>query len=206
MADLSCTYLGLDLKNPLIVSSSGLTDSLEKIIRLQELGAGAVVLKSLFEEAIDYDEGRIIDMKPLSCDEANEFSKLISRGNSVRDYLKLIENVKKNVTIPVIASLNCIEAGQWFDTAKSIESAGADAIELNIFFFPDDKDFKADDYERVYFDIILKVAYTVDIPITVKMSSNFTNILYIIDQAFNRGTKGVVLLAAIFNLISIFQL
>ena len=193
MADLACKYLGLDLRNPLIVSSSGLTDNLDKIVQLQNSGAGAIVVKSLFEEEIEFEEGRIIDIQPSSWSGADEYTKFYSREHSVDDYMKLIEASKRELSIPVIASINCIAAGEWINIVNNIESAGADAIELNIFFFPDDKDFKSDDYERMYYDIVTKVALMVNIPVTVKLGPYFTNILYIIDQIIHRGARGVVL-------------
>lgn len=193
MAELSCTYLGLNLQSPLIVSSSGLTDSLEKIMKLQDLGAGAVVLKSLFEEEIGYEEGHILDLNPLFCNEADESGKFIFNKNSVKNYLHFIEEAKKKIAIPVIASLNCITKGKWSNAVQSIESAGADAIELDIFFFPDDKTFKAEDYEKAYFDVVLEVAFIANIPVVVKLSPYFTNLLYIIDQVLLKGAKGIVL-------------
>ncbi len=135
MADLACKYLGLDLRNPLIVSSSGLTDNLDKIIQLQDSGAGAIVVKSIFEEEIEFEEGRIIDLQPSSWPGADEYAKFYSKEHSINDYLKLIEASKRKLSIPVIASINCIAAGEWINIVKSIELAGADAIELNIFFF-----------------------------------------------------------------------
>jgi len=199
MADLSCKYLGLNLRNPLIVSSSGLTDNLEKNILLQESGAGAIVVKSLFEEEIEYEQGRIIDMKPSSWPGADEYIKFYSKERSIEDYLKLIEASSKRLSIPIIASINCLTTGEWINMVKSIESAGADALELNIFFLPDDKDFRSDDYERNYFDIVTKVAFRLNIPVTVKIGPYFTNILFLVDQIIHRGASGVALFSHFFQ-------
>jgi dihydroorotate dehydrogenase (fumarate) len=192
MADLACTFLGINLKNPIIVGSSGLANSVEKIKILEENGAGAVVLKPIFEEEIDFEAGRIIDLQPTA-PEAIAYQQFFTHRHTPQNYLKLIEESKKEVDIPIFASINCIGTGEWVNFTKSIESSGADALELNVFFFPDDKDFKADDYERTLFDIAAKVAYSVKIPVFVKLVPYFTNLLYIVDQFFYRGIRGVVL-------------
>ena len=193
MADLACKYLGLNLRNPLIVSSSGLTDNIDKIVQLQDSGAGAIVVKSLFEEEIDFEEGRMLEIQPSTWPGAEEYASFFSRKNSVDDYLKLLETSKRKLSIPVIASINCLGAGDWINIIRRIESTGVDALELNIFFFPDDKDFRSEDYEKTYYDIVTKVAYKLDIPVVVKISPYFTNLLYFVDQIFHRGAKGVSL-------------
>ena len=192
MADLTCSFLGINLKSPIIVGSSSLTDSVEKIKLIAENGAGAVVLKPIFEEEIDFEEGRIIDLQPTA-QEAVDYQQFFTRGHALENYLKLVEEAKKEVNIPIFASISCIGAGEWINFIKSIESKGADAIELNVFFYPDDKDFKADDYERALFEIAAKVAYSVKIPVFIKLVPYFTNLLYVLDQLFYRGIKGVVL-------------
>ena len=191
MADLSTTYLGLRLKNPVIISSSGLTDSIEKLKVLEQNGAGAVVLKSLFEEQIRFEAGLLIDGATHT--EAEDYISNYSRSNTLDNYLNLIENAKKELTIPVIASINCVSSGEWVDFSKRIQEAGADAIELNVFFFPVDKDFRSDDYEQTYYELALKVKSKVTIPVSFKLSQNFTSLANIVDRLFYRGIKGVVL-------------
>ncbi|HJX71149.1 MAG TPA: hypothetical protein VJ346_04335, partial [Bacteroidales bacterium] len=136
MANLNTSYLGLSLKNPVIVSSSGLTNSVEKIVKLEEKGAGAVVLKSLFEEQIKYEAGNLIEKSNYP--EAQDYLMNYLKNNSIDEYFKLIEGAKKSVRIPVIASINCMTASEWISFAKDIESAGADALELNVFIVPTD--------------------------------------------------------------------
>ena len=194
MPYLSCKYMGLDLCSPLIMNISGLSDKIEVLKELQDCGAGAIRLKSLFEEEIDFQEGRIIDLEPLSCPEADDYRKYYSRENSVIDYIKIIKTAKKEISIPVIASINCIGPGDWINCLKEIELAGADAIELEVFLFPDDKDFKAEDYERILFDVVTKVAFTTKIPLTVNLSPYFTNLIYIVDQLFYRGVNNIILI------------
>ena len=134
MINLTTRYLGLDLKNPVIVSSSGLTDSVDKIIKLEKAGAGAVVLKSLFEEQINFEAGRYVEngMYP----EAHDYITGYTKTNAVEEYLQLIEGSKKSVAIPVIASINCTSAYDWHYFARKIEEAGADALELNVYVLP----------------------------------------------------------------------
>jgi dihydroorotate dehydrogenase (fumarate) len=191
MINLSTNYLGLTLRNPLIISSSGLTNAVEKIRKLEELGAGAVVLKSLFEEQINYEAGLYVEngLYPEALDYISNYSK----SNSVEDYLKLIEEAKRTVHIPVIASINCISASEWVSFAKNIEEAGADALELNVFFIASDKEKKSEHYENLYNDLIIKINKVIKIPIAVKLGYHFTNLAGMVNNLYIRGAKGVVL-------------
>ena len=191
MTNLKTDYLGITLKNPIVVSSSGLTDSVSKIVRLEELGAGAVVLKSLFEEQINYEAGTMYQNGIYP--EANDYIIKYSKTHSVEAYLKLIEGAKRQSGIPVIASINCISSSGWVSFAKEIEAAGADALELNIFFVAQDKDKTAVDYESIYTDIITRVKEIIQIPIAVKIGYYFTNLVAIVNKLYYRGAKGVVM-------------
>ncbi len=170
MKDLSTKYLGLQLKNPLIVGSSGLTDSTDKIRRLADNHAGAVVLKSLFEEQIMAELAKNIAEYNVDHPDAYDYVREYTRKNSVSDYLKLISAAKKVVDIPVIASINCVSANEWVAFAKSVENAGADALEINISLIPSDPRKKCHEYEKIYFDVIDKLASLVSLPIALKMS------------------------------------
>ena len=132
MADLSVKYLGLQLKSPVVPSSSGLTSSPERIREMEEEGAGAVVLKSLFEEQILFEGNKNLEAE--SYPEAEDYIRGYIRDHAVGDYLHLIEDVKKSTSLPVIASINCVSADEWVDFARQIEEAGADALELNVIF------------------------------------------------------------------------
>jgi len=191
MTNLKTDYLGITLKNPIVVSSSGLTDSVSKIVRLEELGASAVVLKSLFEEQINYEAGTMYQNGIYP--EANDYIIKYSKTHSVEAYLKLIEGAKRQSGIPVIASINCISSSGWVSFAKEIEAAGADALELNIFFVAQDKDKTAVDYESIYTDIITRVKEIIQIPIAVKIGYYFTNLVAIVNKLYYRGAKGVVM-------------
>jgi len=191
MANLNTNYAGLQLRNPFIISSSGLTSSLDKIRKFDSLGAGAVVLKSLFEEQILFEIGSMSESSDYP--EALDYLTRYTKENSVKEYLDLIRNAKKAVQIPIIASINCVSSGEWVDFASKIEEAGADALELNLFFLPIDKDKTAQDYESVYFDIIEKLKKIINIPLIIKIGSHFTNPVNLINQLYFRKVDGVVM-------------
>jgi len=170
MKDLSTTYLGLDLKNPLIVGSCGFTNSVEKIGELAESGAGAVVLKSLFEEQILADLSANLESYSTDYPGATDYVREYTRGNEVDTYLKLIAGAKKKVDIPVIASVNCVSAREWTSFAKSVENEGADAIELNVSLLPSNPKITSQQNEQQYLDIVNSVSEMVSIPVALKMS------------------------------------
>lgn len=191
MIDLKTKYLGLELKNPIVVSSSGLTNSVEKIKKLEENGAGAVVLKSLFEEQIKYEAGKLSETSDYP--EAEDYVNFYVKNSSVNEYLKLIEGAKKEVNIPVIASINCVSAKEWLDFATKIQEAGADALEINIFYLPSSVDAKPDFYEAIYFELASKIKEYISIPVAFKLGNNFTNLLRVVNELFIRQVEGVVL-------------
>jgi len=170
MKDLSTTYLGLDLKNPLIVGSCGFTNSVEKIGELAENGAGAIVLKSLFEEQILADFSANLESYSTDYPGATDYVREYTRGNEVDTYLKLIAGAKKKVDIPVIASVNCVSAKEWTSFAKSVENEGADAIELNVSLLPSNPKVTSAQNEQQYVDIVNSVSEMVSIPVALKMS------------------------------------
>lgn len=191
MANLTTTYAGLKIRNPFIISSSGLTSSLDRIRKFDSLGAGAVVLKSLFEEQILHEVGTMADSSDYP--EAMDYLNRYTKENSVGEYLQLIKDSKKAIHIPVIASINCVSSGQWIDFAKRIEDAGADALELNVFFVPVDKDKKGSDYEKIYFEILEKLKSKLSIPLIIKLGSHFTNPTNIVNNLWYRKADAVVL-------------
>ncbi|MDD2196039.1 MAG: dihydroorotate dehydrogenase-like protein [Bacteroidales bacterium] len=191
MANLQTTYLGLKLKNPIIVSSSGLTSNVESIKKLASNGAAAVVLKSLFEEQILQETGMLSAHSDYP--EAEDYLKAYVRSNSVDKYLELIKEAKKAVDIPVMASINCFSASSWIDFAAKIQEAGADALEINVFILATDSRKKSEDYEEVYFTLAEKLKKVISIPFSFKLGDHFTNPLRIIEQLWYRDVKGVVL-------------
>ena len=170
MKDLSTKYLGLDLKNPLIVGSSGFTNSVDKIKELADNDAAAVVLKSLFEEQIQAELSANLENYNADYPGASDYIREYTRGNEVGKYLKLVSGAKKNIDIPVIASINCVSAYEWVSFAKSLEEEGADAIELNISLLPSNPTMTSGKNEEKYIEIISAVSEMVSIPLTLKMS------------------------------------
>jgi len=197
MADLTTTYLGLTLKNPLIAASSGLTESIEIIKKLEANGIGAVVLKSIFEEEIFNEEAALLKSAKedkliySTLSETLDYIDLHLKEKTVNKYLELIKEAKKQTFIPIIASINCITDSEWISYANKIEEAGADALELNIFLNPVDDSEK--DFERIYLNIAEKTAKAVSIPVSVKISKYFTKPSQIIKKISKTGIQGLVL-------------
>ncbi len=201
MADLKTKYMGLELKNPIIVGSSGLTNSIENIIEARANGAAAVVLKSLFEEQIFQDVNKTMaeDEYSNAYPEALDYISNYSKDFTVDKYLQLIKEAKAAVDIPIIASINCVTSNDWISFAKQIEDAGADALELNIFILPSDPRKNSVDNEKVYFEIIEKVQKVVKIPIAVKLSYYFSGLAKTALSLSWTGISGMVLFNRFFS-------
>jgi len=191
MEKLSVKYLGIELKSPLIVSSSRLTSTIGHLKEAEDNGAGAVVLKSLFEEQISHYISAI--PTKYGYPEADDYLENYMRLNTVDEYLNLIRQAKESLSIPVIPSINCYSSGGWTGFAKNIADAGADALEINVFFLPVDRKKSATESEKIYFDLIEKLKKTIRIPIAVKIGFRFSNTLNLIDQFYVRGVAGVVM-------------
>lgn len=194
MADLSTTYLGLKLKNPIIVGSSGLTNTAAKVKELEENGAGAVILKSIFEEEIVIEMEKALQggTKPLPAEALEYYGDLI-QGETLKKYTSLIAESKKKVSIPVIASVNCMYSHEWVNFAKEIEAAGAAALELNIFFLPADLNRSSAEQEQLYFDVVGQVLKKVSIPVALKIGYHFSNPALMIRRLSEMGVAGLVL-------------
>ncbi|MFW5761651.1 MAG: dihydroorotate dehydrogenase-like protein [Cyclobacteriaceae bacterium] len=201
MADLSTTYLGLKLKNPVIVGSSGLTRNIDNLMTIEDRGAGAVVLKSLFEEQIKQEIRKVFSMDDVNSayTEADDYIRNYSRDQTVNEYLKLIERAKSRLTIPVMASINCVSAEEWPSFAQEIEKAGADALELNVFVLPADIDKPGNEYEKVYFEIIENVKKQVNMPVALKISYHFSGMAELIKKLSWTDVDGLVLFNRFFN-------
>ena len=195
MANLETTYLGLKLKNPLIAASSGLTSSIEKIKELNDAGIGAVVLKSIFEEQINNEVSNMLekDQHNVGYPEAEDYIKNYLRDNTVTRHLELVKKAKEAVDIPIIASVNCVSSQEWTTFAKDFEEAGADAIELNIFYLPTDRHENSGMIEQLYTNVLTKVKKEVSIPVSVKFGLNHSNIIGMADMLKANGAAGVVM-------------
>ena len=195
MPNLSTTYMGLTLKNPLVVSSSGLTNSIDKILQLEAKGVGAIVLKSLFEEQITNEVIDVInqDVRQVSYPEAEDYIWDYIRETNLQTYLDLIKISKSSLKIPVIASVNCVTGDEWIAFARDLEKAGADALEINAFIMPTDRKISSADIEFRYLDILTEVRRVVKIPVAMKISNNFTNLVGMVDKLSSNGAAAVVM-------------
>ena len=194
MADLRTKYMGLELKNPIIVGSSELVDSVAKVRRHAQNGAGAVVLKSLFEEQImmEVDAQRVNNMYG-SYIEAEGYVNFYTRKHNLDEYLNLVKGAKDAVDIPIIASINCISDEEWISFAQKIVEAGADALELNMFIMPNDPEFDGRAIEQIYFNLVKKVREHIEIPVALKLSSYFSGLAHTFIDLSKTDIQGMVL-------------
>jgi dihydroorotate dehydrogenase (fumarate) len=199
--DLRTTYMGLDLKNPIIAGSTGLTGDIENLKNLEEEGVAAVVLKSIFEEEIFLEHEALLNQDdPFgSKREQLDYMDMQIRKENINKYVNLIKQAKKELSIPVIASINCAYTTGWLSFSKKLEIAGADAIELNMFFSPSDIKRNSADIEKLYFDVINRVGSSVTIPISLKISYHFTALGNTIMKLSESGIKGMVLFNRFFS-------
>jgi dihydroorotate dehydrogenase (fumarate) len=199
--DITAQYLGLALNSPIIASSSGLTDSVSKIEKLEQSGAGAVVLKSIFEEEIVFEHEDIMQEAESAGVNLDQFDyyDFHLRGEKLNAYVDLIKASKAAVSIPIIASINCVYSHEWIAFTEQIQESGADAIELNMFFLPSDFSRSSAEQERKYFEIIDKLTHTVSIPIALKISHYFSSLGQMIQRLSKTGIAGLVLFNRFFS-------
>ena len=190
MIDLKTQYAGLTLRNPIIVGSSGLTNNAERNKEFEKAGAGAIVLKSLFEEQIEAQSDAL--MQDQDYPEAMDYIRGYVKANQINDYLNLIRESKQLCTTPIIASVNCYKADAWTDFARQIEEAGADALELNVFFMETDLQ-RVTDVEQLYARIIRDVKKSVSIPVIIKLGKNFSNIPALVHTLKVNGADAVTM-------------
>ncbi|MCF0168643.1 MAG: dihydroorotate dehydrogenase-like protein, partial [Bacteroidales bacterium] len=179
--------------NPIIISSSGLTRTAEKVADLAVAGAGAVVLKSLFEEQIMHETDKALAENFYDHAEGADYIGAYVRQQTIEDYLNVIRGCKKACTIPVIASINCHSDAEWVNFAKDIENAGADAIEINILSLKTQADYEYGSFEKEHIKILRHLKQTVNIPVIMKLGNCFTNPVALIDQLKTNGADAVVL-------------
>ena len=190
MSSIKTRFAGLELSSPVIVGSSSQTASVSKLVEFEKAGAGAVVLKSLFEESITMEiAANDTDIHP----EAYDYLAGYIGEKVLSDYLGLIREAKKSLSIPVIASIACHTDGKWEEFAKRIEEAGADALELNIMSLCTARNYTAGRFEKMNADIIAHVSRIINIPVIAKIGSNLTNPVELCDRFLSLGAKGVVL-------------
>ena len=195
MANLTTRFFGLELKSPVIAASSSMTGNLEQIKKIAEAGAGAVVLKSIFEEEIYHQLQDELSLRSEmhSDPEYLDYFDYVIKDETLKKYVQLVAAAKKTIDIPVVASINCVSSGDWMLFAKKIEDAGADALELNLFVMPSDAGKSSESNEKFYFDTIRKVKEKVSIPVSIKISHYFSNLAKMTRDLSETGIAGISL-------------
>lgn len=197
MPDLSTKYMGLSLRSPLVVSANPLSQKLDNILEMEDAGAGAVVMFSLFEEQIRQETANVDQVYRSTTNSSAEasdfFPDLHHYSVGTARYLDIIRKAKERVDIPIIASLNGITPEGWIEYAREIEQAGADGLEINIFFIPADISMTSEDVETRYLDIVKLVRETVSLPIAVKLNPYFSAIGNMSKQLQAAGADALVL-------------
>jgi len=193
--DLSVNYLGLKLNSPIVVGSSSLTATVSNLKKIENSGAGAVVLKSIFEEEI-YNEYESIIREELKHDDPQlgylDYYDYKIKEDNIKDYLRLIKEAKQTIKIPVIASINCVCSYEWSFFAEKIQEAGADALEVNLFILPSDFSKGCIDIEETYFKLAKKIKENLNIPVSIKISYYFSNLAAFVKRLSNSGIQGIV--------------
>ncbi len=197
MVDLSTTYMGLKLKHPVVPSASPLSESLDKIKRLEDAGAAAVVMYSLFEEQI-VGESHLLDHylsygAESFAEALDYFPEMDSYNVGPHAYLDLLRRAKESVSIPVIGSLNGVSTGGWVEYARMIQEAGADAIELNIYYIPTDPAMTGAEVEQMYLDVVHDVKSNISIPLAVKVGPYFSSFANMAMRLSKAGADGLVI-------------
>ncbi|GAB4370395.1 MAG: dihydroorotate dehydrogenase-like protein [Acidobacteriota bacterium] len=195
--DLSTTYMGLTLRSPLVPSASPLSESVDTIRELEDAGAAAIVLHSLFEEQLRYEELELHHYMEYGSESFAEALSYFPEPGEYRkgpdEYLEHIRRTREAVGIPVIASLNASRPGSWMEFARRFEEAGAHAIELNIYFLPTDIDEPVREIEQTYVDVVREVAGSVGIPVAVKLHPFFTSVAHMAHDLERAGARGLAL-------------
>ncbi len=201
MADLSTTYLGMSLRNPFLVGASGYTANVDRIRELEQAGAAALVTASLFEEQIQYESYRLEEdlskFDNLSQEVVEVFPQLKHAG--AKEHLMWVRRTKEAVRIPVIASLNAVNRDTWQRYAQELEASGADALELNFYATPSDARAGAADIEQEQLAAVRSVVKKVKIPVSVKLSTFYTNPLHFLKALDQEGVRGFVLFNRLFQ-------
>ncbi len=193
MADLTTRYMGLELKNPVMVSSCGLTETAAGVQKAEEAGAGAVVMKSVFEEQISAEVEALADQSLQAHPEWQDYLGVFGKEDSLNHYLEEIRKAKAKVSIPVFGSVNCVSAGGWTDFVRRLEATGIDGLELNIFIVPSDLNESSEDIEKTYMDIFNQVKSLLSIPVVLKLPPYITTPGRFIRRLVGAGVQGFVL-------------
>ena len=176
--NIETKFMGLNIKSPIVVGSCGLTTNIETLKKIEQAGAGAVILKSVFEEQILQEMSNNASMSHTFeyADETYDYIVAHTEKQSLAKYIGLIKSAKEAVSIPIIASVNCVSSSQWINLTSRIEQAGADGVELNMFILPSDVNLTTDAVEKFYEKVIHDIKKTIKIPVSVKISSYFSSL------------------------------
>ncbi len=211
---LETKYMGLNLRNPLIAGSCGLTNSIEHLKDIEKGGAGAIIIKSIFEEQILHDSAahtnsesnswkktfsNLVSDKEYYYDEAAAYMENYSREHSLSHYLDFLRDAKRAVNIPLIASIHCTSQYNWQYFARKMQDAGADAIELNAFLLPSDFNRSSADNENIYFEIVKEIKKYVSIPVSLKLGYYFSGLSNTVQKLSESGVSAFVLFNRSFN-------
>jgi dihydroorotate dehydrogenase (fumarate) len=195
--DLSTTYLGLKLKNPIVPSAGPFSHTVDSMKRLEDAGAGAIVMYSLFEEQIAHEAAELNHYLSYGTESYAEaltyFPQAETYNLGPEEYVELVHSAKESLEIPLIGSLNGISTGGWISYAKKIEEAGADALELNVYYIPTDPELTSQDVEDRYLEVLHAVKRTVEIPVAMKLSPYFSSMAHMARRLDAAGADGLVL-------------
>jgi len=201
--DLKTSYLGMELKNPIVPSASPLSEKIDNLKKLEDSGAAAVVMHSLFEEQINEESHRLDHYLSYGAESHAEAMHYFPEPHQYKagpdQYLNLVRQAKEALSVPVIGSLNGVSTGGWVDFATRIQEAGADALELNVYFVPTKVDMTGDDVEQMYVDIVTDVKKAVDIPVAIKVSPFFSSMANMASKLVDAGADGLVLFNRFFQ-------
>jgi dihydroorotate dehydrogenase (fumarate) len=196
MANLSTKYMGITLKNPLIVAASSISNYVDKIEKAEALGAGALVIRSLFEEQIQHDAMTMQDFLEraanISPEIQSSFYPPVEHGGP-REHLMWVEKSRRAVSMPIFASLNAVNPGTWIEYAKQLEETGIDGLEINYYMLATDPDIPGSEIVKALVEIVAQVKDTVSIPVAVKLSPFYTSTAYVIAQLEKAGADAVVM-------------
>jgi dihydroorotate dehydrogenase (fumarate) len=195
--DLTTTYMGLKLKNPLVPSASPLSRELDNIKRLEDAGASAIVMYSLFEEQIEHEQRELDHFLALGTESYQEaisyFPETEDYNLGPDEYLEHIRSAKSATNIPIIGSLNGVSAGGWLEYAKKIQDAGADGLELNVYYIPTDARYGAEEIENIYVDDLKRIKEAISIPVAMKLSPYFSSMASMAKKLDDAGADALVM-------------
>jgi dihydroorotate dehydrogenase (fumarate) len=195
MVDFSTTYLGIPLKNPLVVAASSLSSHVDTVKQAEEAGAGALVIRSVFEEQIQFDALQLEDRLNVGADsfaEAQSYFPKVEHGG-IKEHLMWVEKTRQAVKMPIFASLNAVSPGAWTSYAKDLAGTGVDGLEVNFYAVATDLNRSGSDIERALYEVVESVRAAVKLPIAVKLSPFYTSTVNVVSELEKRGANGVVL-------------